>query len=214
MVANGRDATALIDRQGGHDMGRHPLEVSFNLTATELLDAILARKRLRVALAGAVAEFEMHKHVERLDSSIVERSEAHDLDGYPDFSIYLRGRDKPILAECKNARNESYTKDGKITAYRVELQKTRASKGDPTSRYYSVDLFQILGVCLGTPTRDWTQFMFVRTADLPRHAQHPNKLEVMHRVPVSGGPLGPWSPDLGEIVRRIYDEANLQDPTG
>jgi glutamine amidotransferase len=59
------------------------------------------------------------------------------------------------LAECKNIREsskeggEAYRVGGTVVGYKVETQKTRAAKGDPTSRYYDVRQFEILGVCVG-----------------------------------------------------------------
>jgi hypothetical protein len=69
-------------------------------------------------------------------------------------------------------------------AYKVETQKTRAAKGDPTSRFYGVDQYHILGVCLGKKTGKWSDFLFVRTVDLLCHALHSHKLKVLQRVPL------------------------------
>ena len=153
----------------------HPLETQYGLTAHELLDAVNKRFRLKVALEGAVAEVQMEKRIHPLVGSAIERYEAHDLDGHPDFSLWIPGRKKPLRAECKNVRDrdQAYRDQGQIVAYMVETQKTRASKGDPTSRYYGVDQFDILGVCLGKKTGNWSDFLFARVVDLlqPRKAQ-------------------------------------------
>ena len=78
------------------------------------------------------------------------------------------------------------------------------ARGDATSRYYEADHFEILGVCLGKQTNDWTQFMFIRTVDLARHSQYPHKIAVMHRVPIPGsGDYGPWSESLETIIRQF-----------
>src|SRR5437868_3094570 len=101
-------------------MAKHPLELKYGLTAHELLDAINGRFRLKVALEGAVAEVQMGKSIESLIGSVAARFESHDLDGHPDFSIWLPGREKPLLAECKNIREsgkeggEAYREKGKI----------------------------------------------------------------------------------------------------
>lgn len=193
-------------------MAQHPLESKYGLSSAELLDAINARFRLKVAMEGAVAELHMEKHVKPLVGSIVDRYEAHDLDGHPDFSIWLPSRAQPLLAECKNIREsgkdggEAYREDGKIVAYKVETQKTRAAMGDPTSRYYGVEQYHILGVCLGKKTGNWSDFLFVRTIDLVCHVQHSNKLAVMQRVPLPDAEtLAPWYADLGEILRHFDD---------
>jgi hypothetical protein len=185
----------------------HPLEIAYGLSATEILDAVSKRFRLRAALEGAVAEVQMERKIQALLGSLIARYEAHDLDGQPDFSIWLPGIDKPLRAECKNIREsskeggEAYREGGKIVAYKVETQKTRASQGDPTSRYYGVDQFDILGVCMGKKTGKWTDLMFAKVADLQRHAKHPTKLAVFQRVPLpTADHLFPWYDDLGKLL--------------
>ncbi|HVU85749.1 MAG TPA: hypothetical protein VHD36_00390 [Pirellulales bacterium] len=70
-------------------MAKHPLETTYSLSSHELLDAVNARFRLKVALEGAVAEVHMGKRIEALVGKGVERFEAHDLDAHPDFSIWI-----------------------------------------------------------------------------------------------------------------------------
>jgi hypothetical protein len=192
-------------------MAKHALEKMYGLTATELLDAVATRFRLRAALEGAVAEVQMERHVASLVSSVIERYETHDLDGVPDFSIWLPGRKEPIRAECKNIREssklggEAYRKGGKIVAYKVETQKTRASKGDPSSRYYDVRHFEILGVCLGKKTGDWSDIVYARVRDLERHSHYSHKLAVFQRVPLPDAEdKQPWYDDLGDLLRDHY----------
>jgi len=189
----------------------HALESKYGLTSLEMLDAIDARFRLKVALEGAVAEVHMEKHIAACVGKGIERYKTHDTDGHPDFSIRLLGS-RLLLAECKNVREsskaggEAYRVGGKIVAYKVETQKTRAATGDPTSRYYGVDQFQILGVCLGKKTGDWSDFVFARTVDLARHAKHSHKLSVFQRVPLhDASDLRPWYADLSELIQHIGD---------
>ena len=193
-------------------MAKHPLESKYALSSRELLDAINGRFRLKVALEGAVAEVQMAKRIASLVGSVVERFEIHDLDAHPDFSIWLPGRKAPLYAECKNVREsgkpggEAYRKRGNVVAYKVETQKTRAAKSDPTSRYYDIANYHILGVCLGKKTEDWSDFLFVRTADLLCHAKHSHKLAVMQRVPLPGAEdIRPWYADLADLLRHIDD---------
>ncbi|MBU0718096.1 MAG: hypothetical protein KJ749_07605 [Planctomycetes bacterium] len=183
----------------------HPLEKQYGLSAYELLDALDKRFRAKVTLEGAVAEVQMEKKIRALVGTVVERYETHDLDGHPDFSIWLPNVKKPLLAECKNVRDrdEAYRQNGEVVAYKAETQKTRASKGDATSRFYGVDQFDILGVCLGKKTGRWSDFMFARVADLARHSTHKGKLAVFQRVPLPGSEdAAPWHSDLGELLRR------------
>lgn len=141
----------------------HPLEREFGLSAYELLDALQARFRARVALEGAVAEVQMEQKLRPLVGTVIERYEVYDIDGHPDFGIWLPGSDRRLLAECKNVREnrqgtEAYREGGKVVAYKVETQKTRASKGDPMSRFYDVDQFDIPGGVLGEEDRQLDGF--------------------------------------------------------
>jgi hypothetical protein len=185
----------------------HALETKYGLSAAELLDAIGSRFRLKAAVEGAVAEVQMERKIVGLLGTVIERYEAHDLDGVADFSIWLPGRKTPLRAECKNIREssklggEAYREKGVVTAYKVETQKTRAGRGDPTSRYYGFEQFDILGVCLGKKTGCWTDMVFVRTSNLRPHVLYPKKLAVMQRVPLpSTTELGPWFTDLAKLL--------------
>lgn len=185
-------------------MPQHKLEVEYGLTANELLDALDKRFRAKVTLEGAVAEVQMEKQVRALQvAGVIARYEEHDLDGYPDFTIWLPNREEPILAECKNVRNktEAYRSKGVITGYKVETQKTRTSNADPTSRSYGVDQFHFIGVCLGKKTKNWTQFMYVRVEHLAVHITHPGKLAPMQMVPLPDSPnIEPWTNSLSDLL--------------
>lgn len=193
-------------------VAKHPLTLKYGLSASELLDAVDARFRLKVALEGAVAEAQMSRKIDSLVGSVVDRYETHDLDGRPDFSIWLPKREKAILVECKNVREsgkpggEAYRVKGEPVAYKVETQKTRAAQGDASSRYYGFEQYHILGVCLGKKTGNWADFLFVRTIDLERHKKHSHKLAVMQRVPLPDAEhLLPWYSDLSELLRHFDD---------
>ena len=183
----------------------HPLEVEFSLTKEELLDAINRRFRAKVTLEGAVAEVHLGKHIKSLhDMGIIERFEEHDQDRYPDYSIWLPTKPgKAFRIECKNVRDadEAYRKGGEITAYKVEAQKTRASKSDRSSRYYGYDQFEILAICLGKKTHDWRQFMFIQSKHLVRHRKYRNKMAVMHPVSLPAlNIMPPWYNNLEQLI--------------
>jgi len=185
----------------------HPLEELYGLTADELLSAINNRFRAKVALEGAVAEVQLEKRIRELrKEGIIERYEEHDLDGYPDFSIWLPGKQEALRIEAKNVRDadEAYRIKGEIVGYKVEVQKTRAATSDASSRFYSTDLFEILAVCLGKQTGNWTDFLFVKTSNLSRHPVHQHKIAVMHRVPLpSHENINPWFRSLEELLATI-----------
>ena len=68
----------------------HPLEDEYGLNASELLDAVNERFRLKVALEGAVAEVQFEKKLYELEQAgVIARYEKHDIDDYPDFSVWL-----------------------------------------------------------------------------------------------------------------------------
>jgi hypothetical protein len=159
---------------GASVTARHALESTFHLTSRELLEIISKRKRLKVAVRGGVAEHHLVETLRRAPS--VAAVEEVDVDGPPDVEVTLRNR-KLVRVECKNGEENKYANgDG-----RVEVQKTRASKGDPASRYYEPSQFDVLAVCLWPPTGA-PRFVFKATRDLARHPDFPDRLAVLHRI--------------------------------
>jgi hypothetical protein len=158
-------------------------------------------------MEGAVAEVQLEKQIRvLLDKGIIERYEEHDLDGYPDFSIWVPTKKEAFRIEAKNVRDadEAYRIKGQIVGYKVEVQKTRAATGDASSRFYNIDLLEILAVCLGKKTGNWTDFLFVKTKDLARHRDYQNKIAVMHKVPLpEAKSIDPWFRDLAELLTTI-----------
>lgn len=197
----------------------HPLEDEYNLTADELLDMINGRFRLKVALAGAVAEVQCEKRLVALrETGVISLYEHHDIDDYPDFTIFPSEEGPELKVEVKNVRNykAGYRKDGEIIAYMVELQKTRRG-ADESSRFYAVDRFDIVAVCLGKKTGNYEDFLFARATDLRRHDRFPDKLAAMHRLPLPGTlsedslktEANPWYEsleDLLKVMRGVNDE--------
>jgi len=186
----------------------HPLEIKYGLTAAELLDALNRRFRARVTLEGAVAEVHLKRKLSVLSKEgYLDKFEEHDKDDYPDFSIWLKGIAKPFLVECKNIRDEDYRQNGIVTHHRVETQKTRAAKSDPSSRYYDFTHFDILAVCLGKKTGNWADFIYAKMSDLARHQKYPHKCAVTHRVPLpSSTDLFPWYRNLRELIQSIMEQ--------
>jgi hypothetical protein len=72
-----------------------------------------------------------------------------DRDG-GDFEVQLADGTSPLV-ECKNAAPATYA-DG---AWRVEVQKTRASKNDPASRFYRATQFDVVAACVFSSTGQW-----------------------------------------------------------
>lgn len=170
----------------------HALELKYGLTAQELLDAIDKRFRLKVALEGAVAEVHFERKL-RIASreGWLSSYEGHDQDGVHDFTVVtLSG--VSIRVDVKTIRNGLKP--------RVELQKTRAAKGDPSSRYYNRDHFDVVAVCVGRFTGDWAEFRYALVRDLPSHREHANKLQVFHTIPEGQDGVPRWFSRFQDVI--------------
>lgn len=184
----------------------HPLEMKYGLTSAELLDAIDRRFRLKVALEGAVAEVHFERKLKIASKEgWLTSYEAHDVDGMHDFSLVtLQGR--PIRVEVKTIRKE---RPGKVKVPEVELQKTRAAKGDPSSRYYDRTHVDLLAVCMGRTTGDWSEFAYALISELPEHKLHPAKLQVMHGLIFEEGHKVRWFRKLQDAIDAYEAIVNL-----
>lgn len=164
----------------------HPLEQQFGLSAQQILDVIWSRFRLGVAVRGGVAEHHLGTYLRSLPG--VTSVTGIDRDGSPDFEVIYH--DRQFLIECKNVLRK-LRPDGKP---RVDFQKTRAAKGDPCSRYYDSQAFDILAACLHPVTEAW-EFRFAGTSSLDEHEKCKGKL--CQRVVVDGTR---WKSDLRELL--------------
>lgn len=186
-----RHAAALsIAEERSQDQagGRHVLEEQFALSSQQILDIIGGRNRLAVAVRGGVAEYHLERELDASDA--VYRSERLDIDALHDFDVQLvDGRE--LRVECKNASPEKYANGD----FKVEVQKTRASKGDPASRFYRVDGFDVVAACIFAVTGKW-EFRFARTIDLERNKSFPDRLAPVQRV------SSDWVADIGELPKR------------
>jgi hypothetical protein len=111
-----------------------------------------------------------------------------DRDG-GDFDVRLNDG-QAVIVECKNAAPASYS-DG---AWKVEVQKTRASKNDPASRFYRATQFDVVAACLFSSTGRW-DFRYRRSHDLRRHTLFGDRLAAVQRIDES------WSASLDEALR-------------
>lgn len=179
----------------------HALELKYGLTAQELLDAIDKRFRLKVALEGAVAEvhFERKLRIASREGWLTSYK-SHDVDGMHDFTVVtLSGM--ALRVEVKTIRNGAKPQ--------VELQKTRAAKGDPSSRYYDRSHFDIVAVCVGRSTNDWSQFRYALVRELPSHRHYPNKLQIMHPIPEEEATEPRWFSRFQDIIDAYSARTNL-----
>jgi hypothetical protein len=173
----------------------HALEVKYGLTSSELLDAIDRRFRLKVALEGAVAEVHFERKLKvGSQEGWIGSFEDHDVDGMHDFTFTtLSGQ--PIRVEVKTVRGGN--------RYVVEIQKTRNAKDDPSSRYYDATHFDVIAVCIGRKTGNWSEFRYALVDELPHHPKFPQKLKVMHEVRDEIGTNPRWFSRLQEVIDEL-----------
>ena len=127
-----------------------------------------------MAMRGGVAEHHLGIALEA-DRQVRRAVEGHQ-EGPPDFFVdMVDGRS--VTVECKNASPTLYS-DG---TPKVDVQKTRSSKGDPTSRFYTPDAFDVVAACMWGPTGEWT-FRFRRSVALAPHLRHPGKIAPVQRI--------------------------------
>lgn len=152
----------------------HVLEEQFALSSQQIMEIIANRNRLSVAVRGGVAEH--HLEVALRTNPLVREVRSLDTDAMHDFDVVLSSG-KSLRIECKNASPNTFANGD----YRVEVQKTRASQGDPASRFYRVDAFDVVAACMYSPTGAW-DFRFARTEDLERHQRFADRLAAIQHI--------------------------------
>lgn len=164
----------------------HRLALEFEMTEAEVLDLIAGASRLKMAVRGWVAEHHLVQSLSALTGvSSCERLEG---DGLPDVRLrFMNG--PPITVECKNVLRK-----GTDGVPRVDFQRTRASLGDPCSRFYAPDDFDVLAACLHARTERW-EYCFILPSSLPRHKRCPDKLAT--NVQVGTG----WVSDAALVLK-------------
>ncbi len=160
----------------------HPLEQMLGLPASQILDVVQEHFRLLVALRGSVAEYHLGEVLRNMEG--IEDVQPLDKDGEPDFVVTFK-REK-LRIECKNTLRSRTA----LGFPKVDFQKTRASKSDPCSRFYSPDHFEVLAACLHPVTEKW-EYSFCPTSALAPHPKCPERLAT--NVVVSGDR---WSREL------------------
>ncbi|MFB9320673.1 hypothetical protein [Cryptosporangium minutisporangium] len=180
-------ARAMADRPLANEPGwRHVLEKQFDLSSQQILDIISGRNRLAVAVRGGVAEHHLEQQLH--NHPAVEHVHRLDIDAMHDFDVMLKSGEQ-IRIECKNA-SPNATASGR---YKVEVQKTRASKGDPASRFYPVEAFDVVATCLFSATGSW-EFRFGRTSKMRRHQHFSDRLAPVQEITEE------WTNDLSTLT--------------
>lgn len=152
----------------------HELENEYSLPAQAILEIISERGRLAMAVRGGVAEHHLGAAL-RAEAIVQEAALGHQ-EGPPDYWVTLTDGDA-VTVECKNAAPKTYA-DG---AAKVEVQKTRASRSDPASRYYEPSAFDVIAACMFGPLGEWT-FRYRRSRLLARHPDHHERIAPLQRI--------------------------------
>jgi len=163
----------------------HKLEEQFSLSSREILEIITHRHRLEIAVRGGVAEHHLEAYLRTSPGMKLIRQ--IDEDGRPDFEVTLGSR-RLVTIECKNV--SPVRRAGRI---KVEVQKTRASKSDPASRFYRLDQFDVVAACLWPITGTW-EFRFKATRELVPHSGFPDRVAPIQIVDDT------WSPTPSEAL--------------
>jgi hypothetical protein len=145
----------------------HQLAREFEMTEEQVLDLISSARRLKMAVRGWVAEEHLYRQLVQIEG--VSSCRRMDEEGGPDLSLVYRG--VPLTVECKNVLRQTSA----AGLARMDFQRTRVSKNDPCSRYYSADDFDVLAACLHAVEERWTfKYALPRTLDM--HGRCPGKL--------------------------------------
>jgi len=174
MAADVSRAGLEVSRPDVSQTRLHELATEFELTSEEILDLIQSAPRLKMAVRGWVAERHLFDQLQGLPG-LAECQPLED-EGQPDLMVRLPGQ-SAVLVECKNILRDIYA-DG---SYKLDFQRTRASKEDPCSRYYRPEEFQIAAACLHPRTETW-EFRFALTSQLPAHDKCPGRITNRIRI--------------------------------
>ena len=142
---------------------------------------------LKMAVRGSVAE----EHLVNALRSVTGVTDCHRLedDRGPDVVLSFQG--KRITVECKNSsrvRTKGFEK--------IDLQRTRASKADPCSRYYKPAEFDLVAACIHAVTEKW-EFKYAATTKLDAHPKCVGRLSNNVKLDAR------WTPDAAAALRSI-----------
>ncbi len=151
----------------------HQLAAEFEMSEAQVLDLIASARRLKMAVRGWVAEEHLARQLSTLEG--VTECIRSDAEGGPD--LHLRYDNLPLTVECKNVLRVRSASG----LARMDLQRTRASKNDPCSRYYSPADFDVLAACLHAIEERWA-FRYAIPNTLDGHGRCPGKLNNNVRI--------------------------------
>jgi hypothetical protein len=168
----------------------HPLAKELALEPHAILELIANARRLKMAVRGWVAE----EHLRTTLASVpgVSHCETLDQEGGPDIRLRYR-QGPPLTIECKNVLR-NLQRDG---LPRIDFQRTRASKADPCSRYYSPADFDVVAGCLHAVTERW-EFRYVLPEALASHKSCPGRIASNVRVDSD------WTSEPASVFEAAY----------
>jgi hypothetical protein len=152
----------------------HALAHEFELSETEVLDLIASARRLKMAVRGWVAEEHLYRQLRMLPG--VSDCERIDEEGGADVRLRFNGSEF-LTVECKNVLRKR-TAAG---VPRLDFQRTRASRSDPCSRYYSPTDFSVVAACLHAVSERW-EFRYSIPSSLDGHRVCVGKLDNNVRI--------------------------------
>lgn len=183
-----RSGNILLPRAGAMPAPAHlhALAREFDMPESAVLDLIASARRLKMAVRGWVAEEHLVKRLVLVRG--VKNCRRIDEEGGPDILLDFEGTS--LTVECKNVLRKR-TAD---QLARIDFQRTRASKSDPCSRYYSSRDFDVVAACLHAVTEAW-DFRYVQSDRLDPHLRCRGKLS--NNVKVDNR----WSEDAAAVLR-------------
>jgi hypothetical protein len=171
----------------------HALAEEFQLSENDVLNLIANARRLKMAVRGWVAEEHLVRRLRTIAG--VERCERNDAEGHADVDVLFTG--VPLRVECKNVLRLR-TSAGLA---RLDFQRTRASKGDPWSRFYSPNDFDVVAACLHAVDQEWS-FTYILPGTMDRHVKCDAKLSNNVRIDSR------WSRDASAVLTAAARQKN------
>ncbi|WP_426734956.1 hypothetical protein [Myxococcus faecalis] len=165
----------------------HAMALEFELDEEEVLNLIANQPRLKMAVRGWVAEEHLVRRLRQVPG--VADCEHVNAEGQPDVRLRFEGS-RILTVECKNVLRQ--TAAGNVP--RLDFQRTRASIGNPCSRYYSAQDFDVIAACLHAVTESW-EFRYIRPGHLAPHIKCTGKLANNVRIDDR------WTADIQAVLR-------------
>jgi hypothetical protein len=163
----------------------HSLADEFQLSEKEVLNLIANARRLKMAVRGWVAEEHLVRQLRTVAG--VDRCERNDAEGHADIDVLFTG--VPLRVECKNVLRQRLANG----LARLDFQRTRASKNNPWSRFYSPDDFDVVAACLHAVDQAW-KFSYIVPTRLDRHPKCEAKLANNVRIDAR------WKTDAAAVL--------------